>query len=77
MATIDNWWKGFCIDGGMDISITKNEIYQNRGGKRVKTICQQICNRFETCVSNKRCVYSGMQSTKDVITPRIIVKQGE
>lgn len=51
MSTIDNWKKGFCPDGGMDVSVTRNEILDlQQIGRMLRLIAHAIVLRNVSAV---------------------------
>lgn len=72
MASCDEWKKGFCTDGGMDVKIRANDVYQWRGNVNKKIFTQYICNSYNKCTQCYRCKYSADVQTNDTLNPRII-----
>lgn len=72
MSTIDNWKKGFCADGGMDVSVTRNEILAaNR--KNVAVNC--ACNRSEECKRSSECRCSTERIGNGTFVPNIFTSK--
>ena len=72
MATYDEWRKGFCCDGGMDVCITANELFQRRSSEIKKIAVEYICNVYDKCIHYNQCKYSGGCGTQKTLTPTII-----
>ena len=72
MATYDQWRKGFCIDGKMDVTITANEIFQRSGSRSKKILTQTLCSACDKCIHYNCCKYSTGCTTQEVLEPTII-----
>lgn len=68
MSTIDNWKKGFCPDGCMDVSVTLNEIL---AGNRKNVAANYACNRSEECKRSSECRYSTERIGNGTFVPNI------